>query len=92
MQHLNVKSEFSMPVDPRRLNLTIASPFSFNLAVICHQHTAEDGIAAEQNFAAGSDNIEQNRAIRQERPTAFLRTLPKNRALAGRVHPAILTL
>jgi hypothetical protein len=24
------------------------------------------------------------------RPTAFLRTLPKNRALAGRVHPAIL--
>jgi hypothetical protein len=32
----------------------------FNRAVIGHQNTVEDGIAAEQNFAAGPDNIEQN--------------------------------
>ena len=50
----------------------------------------EDAIAAERNFAPGSDNIEQNRAISQAGPTALLRTLPKNRALAGRAHRAIL--
>jgi hypothetical protein len=28
--------------------------------VICHQNTLEGGIAAERNFVAGSNNIEQN--------------------------------
>src|SRR5207248_10566502 len=31
-----------------------------NGTVVCHQNTVEDGITAERNFLAGSDNIEQN--------------------------------
>jgi len=37
-----------------------------NGTVVCHQNTVEDGITAERNFLAGSDNIEQDcRTTRQ---------------------------
>ena len=69
---------------------TVASPFSSIVRLFAINMPPKMELPPSETLRPGSDNIQQNRAISQAGPTALLRTLPKNRALAGRAHRAIL--